>query len=582
MSRDASNSKDGLLKYDLVKEVEAFSEHFQNFTEFYSDFQNFTECRVLLETHSYMQESFFSSLIEASPVRLRIYLKKNWFPQTLWDLELFIAKFWSLRVDYEKKKDDSESQLDALKEKRKGIEVNAFSVFMEKCFHTYKDIIEEYEKAHGKITLENFHSFLELCYQKMLDVHIGEDLLSGSLVRDESGKISVVDFRSSESVKLYATLRDIWDIDLSDYSFLESDAISLNLHSKATESQNSISGRDISHVGVGIIVEWASCPILQVEGDSVTYGDQLIDTSVFPPVKFITSPTQSHYKLQSCELEFDTDVKSIQEKEKLLWEIKENTQGLKGVEVNIQSFKQKQIDITQADLSDEKVLDHLFWVYRTNKRITALIEEIDSCGNTEVRQKDLREMILSFISDTIGKFLIVKSDLEARNQKSRERLKVIIENEERGVANYQRILKEKDDNIRSDLRLLDALWFTLLDQSFTDRIINEINHVEWFKWAIELWAGFSICEDINLSEWQFWNSEWQNRRELLVRWFNKAISGDPLEPNCIQSFVSGSRTWVWNKTKFIADLSDKYHIQNPNGTFNIGQARENLKKPLDV
>ena len=66
-------------------------------------------------------------------------------------------------------------------------------------------------------------------------------------------------------------------------------------------------------------------------------------------------------------------------------------------------------------------------------------------------------MILSFISDTIGKFLIVKSDLEARNQKSRERLKVIIENEERGVVNYQRILKEKDDNIRSDLRLLDAL-----------------------------------------------------------------------------------------------------------------------------
>gem|GEM_PF-3377291 len=125
--------------------------------------------------------------------------------------------------------------------------------------------------------------------------------------------------------------------------------------------------------------------------------------------------------------------------------------------MNIQSFKQKQIDITQADLSDEKVLDHLFLVYRTNKRITALIEEIDSCGNTEVRQKDLREMILSFISDTIGKFLIVKSDLEARNQKSRERLKVIIENEERGVANYQRILKEKDDNIRSDLRLLDAL-----------------------------------------------------------------------------------------------------------------------------
>ena len=103
------------------------------------------------------------------------------------------------------------------------------------------------------------------------------------------------------------------------------------------------------------------------------------------------------------------------------------------------------------------VLDHLFSVYRTNKRITAFIEDIDSCGNTKERQKALREMILDFISNTMEKFLIVKSDLEDRNQRSMERLRTIKEHEERSIANYQRILKEKDDDIRSNLRLLDAL-----------------------------------------------------------------------------------------------------------------------------
>jgi hypothetical protein len=137
--------------------------------------------------------------------------------------------------------------------------------------------------------------------------------------------------------------------------------------------------------------------------------------------------------------------------------MRENTEGLKGVEVHIESFKQKQENIIKADLSDEVVLDHLFSVYRTNKRITALIEEIDSCGNTKERQKALREMILDFISNTMEKFLIVKSDLEDRNQRSMERLRTIKEHEERSIANYQRILKEKDDDIRSNLRLLDAL-----------------------------------------------------------------------------------------------------------------------------
>jgi hypothetical protein len=83
MSDISSDPEIGVLKYDLVKETGKFSEEFQIFEEFYSDFQNYAECKLLLEDHTDFQSSFFCALEEADHGRLRKYLKKNGFPQTL-------------------------------------------------------------------------------------------------------------------------------------------------------------------------------------------------------------------------------------------------------------------------------------------------------------------------------------------------------------------------------------------------------------------------------------------------------------------------------------------------------------------
>jgi CBS domain containing-hemolysin-like protein len=103
------------------------------------------------------------------------------------------------------------------------------------------------------------------------------------------------------------------------------------------------------------------------------------------------------------------------------------------------------------------VLDFLLKTYSTNKNIRNLIEDLDEGGAVEMKQQALKKGILDFIASTVEKIMIVKNDLEVQNKEARKRLQDIKKNEERSIANYQRILKEKDDKLRSDLQLLDAL-----------------------------------------------------------------------------------------------------------------------------
>jgi hypothetical protein len=71
------------LSYSFSEKAKDFSEDFKVFYDEYSHFQYFDECRSFLEENFYLQEDFFCSLKEASPMFLRIYLKKNGFPHTL-------------------------------------------------------------------------------------------------------------------------------------------------------------------------------------------------------------------------------------------------------------------------------------------------------------------------------------------------------------------------------------------------------------------------------------------------------------------------------------------------------------------
>ena len=215
MPSDSSDSESRFLKYDQLKEIGNFNEQFQNFDDLYTGFQYFIECRNLLTKYSYIQESFFCSLDEASPIRLRIYLKKNGFPQTLGDMELFINKFWSLSIKREKEKETLTSELAVVIDERKEVNKKNFKIFNEGNTKLYSAIIIKYERLHWEITPDNYSHFFKLCSQDMLDLHISQDILSWSIIKDKWWKLSVVDFRSSQSVQFYAQLKNLDIIDIS-------------------------------------------------------------------------------------------------------------------------------------------------------------------------------------------------------------------------------------------------------------------------------------------------------------------------------------------------------------------------------
>jgi hypothetical protein len=565
-----------------LEQREFLQKKFVVFEESFSVFRNFEDCKVLLECFPDQQKDFFDALDNSNYLRLKRYLKKNWLPQTFWDMYIFIQKFRILKNNAEVQKNQLVEKSECMTDDIQFINNVEWELFNKHDRVLYKDIIDDYEKVYWKINdIAAYRKFLEIGYMGLFELKLKEDLANGSVIKGNNGEIKVVDPSHSQVVAFYSLLKKLEskNIDLSGYAYLESSFIELGVLEEVVKPENNFSGKWAFDAGVGIIIEKGKYSQVKFKGGSIIYRDQIIDTSENPPVKFIQSFVRG-YRLQSSALEFPRNLTDIREQEVLAVQIKWNLKELKGIDKNVRSFWVQRSYVSHANLGSRDVLDNLLVYYAKNKKIRDGIEGLDWDEDNFFKQESLRREILDFIDVSVHSLKVSQWDLEGENRQAQERLKVLKKKEEDSILHYKKILQEKDDKLREDLKLLDILWFTLMQQSFTDKFIHEINSVEWLRGVIDLWEGLHISEKINLSKWEFWNNSGENRKEVLVRWVNKAISWSPYEPTDVEGFVSWSIRSVWNKTKFLADLQSKYHIQNSNGTFSIERVRENLKRPI--
>lgn len=178
-------------------------------------------------------------------------------------------------------------------------------------------------------------------------------------------------------------------------------------------------------------------------------------------------------------------------------------------------------------------------------------------------------------SELSGMLWRKKSELEEKRREAREKYEqALLEVQE----SYKATIREQQEQQRQILLFLRQTWFDLIPQSFTDRIIREIN----IRKNIDLGNGFSINDDINIANGDFWyNAVWDGDKEKegFVRLINKMLTGKTDGPDTIvpdpASFVV--RKQIVQDTQMIHALNNwPSAIISNTGGLKISQVEKNL------
>jgi hypothetical protein len=127
---------------------------------------------------------------------------------------------------------------------------------------------------------------------------------------------------------------------------------------------------------------------------------------------------------------------------------------------------------------------------------------------------------------------------------------------------------------------LSKSGFDMIPQSFTDRIIKQINLIK----NIDLWNGMSINQDIDIANGDFGFDLWGDgddlkRQEAFIRLINKMMSGEVDWENAVipnpQDFVSTGK--IAQDTMFLDRLNNgPTAIISSSGGLNMQQVYQNL------
>jgi hypothetical protein len=535
----------------------------------YADFVDFFSSLDVLKQTEFFRAYDFSK----DNSKLQDFLDKEeweWFPLDDKSFQNFIVKFGQKSVE-------SWSEWESISVKKKGEvargTIDSFQKFdnhLSDLFIQYPDLSKELEFIEDPKTEEDFEY-----NKKLFEEHYGEFL-------DAAEKRS-----SQEFLKLYKTFESYqsdWTFKLTGFKEKYENKYIVNRYILKQNNPHGLKYKDM--VENFLIPDPVACYKLQIEGDTVTYNDQVLDVWVYPPKRFIK--WKNSFRLQSSTINteyFKGRIEHLRRRMDTERVVYKNKVKINEIDGKIASFRDKKWVLNWFKFTEAN-LDSLYRVY-TDKYIQDFIrEELDDDRDNVEKQNALIFMISKFIDFQVSNLTKEKDDFISKNNVLQDELQRLDGDEKERVWVYVEGAKKKDEKTRKSMKILHALWIDELPQGVFDNIIGEINGNGLLRWSIDLWGSRRISRKIDLSEWEFWQTSWENYKEIAVRLFNKILTWNPDKPHDVEWFVSGTFTWVKERNKFKQRLNASeaewwFGIIWAGGGFNIQKVRENLGKTID-
>lgn len=265
------------------------------------------------------------------------------------------------------------------------------------------------------------------------------------------------------------------------------------------------------------------------DGEIYKNGDKMMDFSAVPPKAYVVW-ADGEYKLE-------TDLPQLPNTENIL-------------------SKRREL---------QKIRFELKQIWELEKEFQDLSLKENKTENEKKRFKEL-EGIVERNKDKIKELIKIAEELR------KALLNIDFDSKEK-----QR-LSEKQQKQEKTLSFLHSTWFDIIPQTFTDKVIEEVNFAK--KGIIDLWWEKRLQENINIKEGKFWNSVLENEEEIFIRFFNKMVSGNPTEPLSIESYKSKEKNPEQFTRLQLLENFRNWGILDINGDYKFQKMMDNLLKPL--
>ncbi len=328
----------------------------------------------------------------------------------------------------------------------------------------------------------------------------------------------ILDEFKQDPRKLQAVVEDLWWVGSENYEKFKSSVLSV-------DSSFGWYFKDIENLN-----SWKSLDLWEIASDveNGSWGIVDLDLDENPPVNkmhLIGSEYSFKEKIDSDKLREITSDSSEE-----LGEIKKF--GFDVLKDFYKNFWKETFDFSKMqDLYD------YFYVDSSEQIELNDIEDFRNAENQEEKKKIFEEKI----SPKFKKLIKIVSEKQAGiYKKYEEEIKKILTREKTRKKEQLEILK-----------FLHSIWFDLIPQQYTDKLIKIINNSETLK------AKFGFDQNINLQNWQLWinkDSNLQNNsileKQIFAKFVNKVISWDekfPIDINSMTHWIPIFKNENWEE-----------------------------------
>lgn len=318
--------------------------------------------------------------------------------------------------------------------------------------------------------------------------------------------------------------------------------------------------------------------ITETQGSALIYGDQKIDFSEKPPVKYITN---GDFELKSGELDYKVDKQLRSDIFVLEHKIPKLENQISNLESNMSKLDSFSQNLSQMDSFNEQTLDYLYEQFlreHGNPLRNDILWTINTQG--EIDMGRLKSLLLEDNENKKQELLININDKKELLQEQKTQLQLMKQKLSDMQNAFKEQVLEKDEKVRKILEFVWQIWLDLIQpQSRLDQIFRELKDN-----SLKI-SGLNLDpQKIDLANGRFGESDMEQSTDKwkinLIKFFNKMISWDTNQPHDVQQFVS-----VWGKTinptEFKQTLEDAWVI-NDMWEAQITKIRQNLTSVWNV
>ena len=309
----------------------------------------------------------------------------------------------------------------------------------------------------------------------------------------------------------------------------------------------------------------------KIDGDTIQYGDQVIDFGEKPPVKYIQSEN-GDWNFKSTELDFKRDVKLSHEKDILTTELSDINHKLEPSKKQLIQLETQLQKLPNLDLRSPKAREQLAEHFAATMPRTGIVEMIESMENLEWWVLEGRIVELK---NKIGKHLEARANGIQQNTQKLSTRKVEIEKRmtqiDIKVASQEALFQQKvemaDEKARKRMKIVNALWVDQIPRSAIKQIFSMVNESNPIKIEGNTITGINL-ETLDF-EWTFnpplWNEgiNWLNSQRLFAKVINKMITGNlnwPIENASSGNFVFKIGWEIVDKARYQVYLQNQLDL----------------------